>query len=76
MTATPFRQPFTSLQLELLDTFSRQPSVEDLFNIKILLSNYFAKKAMDEADRLWEERNYTQETMENWLENLAYYPPQ
>ena len=64
---TSVRQPLTNLQLELLDTFSRQPSVEDLINIKVLLANYFAQKAMDEADQLWDERAYTQDTMTEWL---------
>lgn len=64
---TSVRQPLTNLQLELLDTFSRRPSVEDLINIKVLLANYFAQKAMDEADQLWDERAYTQDTMTEWL---------
>lgn len=67
MTTQAIRQPLTHLQLELLDTFSRQPSVEDLINIKAMLTNYFAQKAMDEADLLWDERSYTQDTMTAWL---------
>ena len=67
MTTPSVRQPLTNLQLELLDTFSRQPSVEDLINIKALLANYFAQKVMDEADQLWDERGYTQDTMMQWL---------
>lgn len=67
MTTPSVRQPLTNLQLELLDTFSRQPSVEDLINIKALLANYFAQKVMDVADQLWDERGYTQDTMIEWL---------
>ena len=30
--------------------------------LKKMLSDFFAQKAMDEADKLWEERQYTQIT--------------
>ena len=67
MTAT-FKQPLSILQLELLEMFSRhQVSTEDVIAIKKMLSDFFAQKAMDEADQLWEQRQYTQTTMDNWL---------
>ena len=70
MTAT-FKQPLTNVQLELLDTFARQHvSAADLLEIKQLLANYFAQKAMDEADKIWDERGYSDETMTHWL-NLS-----
>ena len=65
MTAT-FKQPLSILQLELLEMFSRhQVSTEDVIAIKKMLSDFFAQKAMDEADQLWEQRQYTQATMDN-----------
>lgn len=67
MTAT-FRQPLSILQLELLEMFSRhQVSTEDVIAIKKMLTDFFAQKAMDEADKLWEQRQYTQATMDSWL---------
>ena len=67
MTAT-LRQPLSILQLEILEMFTRhQVSTEDVIAIKKMLTDFFAKKAMDEADKLWEERNYTQATMDSWL---------
>ena len=67
MTAT-FKQPLSVLQLELLEMFAHhQVSTEDVFAIKKMLSDFFAQKAMDEADKLWEQRQYTQATMDNWL---------
>ncbi len=66
MTST-IRQPLSNLQLELLEIFKQSVSQEDLMTIKKMLSDFFAQKAMDEADKLWEERQYTQETMDNWL---------
>ncbi len=41
------KQPFTTLQLELLRIFSRNISENDLIEIKQLLSQYFAKKAIE-----------------------------
>ncbi|NJN34971.1 MAG: hypothetical protein HC817_12665 [Saprospiraceae bacterium] len=74
MASTTVRQPLTGLQLELLDTFSRQSNAEDLINIKNLIAHYFAQKAMDEADKLWDERGYSQETMTNWLNDHKRTP--
>jgi hypothetical protein len=31
-----------------------------------LLSNYFAEKATEEMDRLWDENNWSEETMKEW----------
>ena len=65
---TTYRQPLSVLQLELLEMFTRhEVSTEDLLFIKKMLADFFANKAMDEADKLWEEREYTQESMENLL---------
>ncbi len=34
--------------------------------IKSLLSRYFAEKASDEMDKLWEENNWNDKTMDGW----------
>ncbi len=69
--AASLRLPLSNLQLEILDTFSRQVSTEDLFAIRKILADYFAQKVMDEADKLWDERGYTQDTMNQWLGSHA-----
>ena len=61
MTGTVIQQPFSNLQLELLRLYSKNISESDLEQIKSFLAHYFASKAMDEADRIWEEKNYTAE---------------
>lgn len=61
MTATAIQQPFSNLQLELLKLYSSDVSESDLKQIKLFLARYFAEKAMDEADRIWQEKNYTAE---------------
>ena len=36
-----------------------------------MLAKYFAKTATDEMDKLWEENNWNNDTMKEWLnENL------
>ena len=32
-----------------------------------MLADYFMNKAMDEADKIWDERGYTNELMDEWL---------
>ena len=56
----------TNLQLELLKLFSYELQDSQLIEIRDLLSNYFADKASDEMDKLWEENNWSDKTMEDW----------
>jgi len=60
-------QPLSNLQLELLKIYSRDVSDKDLIAIKKLLASYFANKATDEMDRLWEDNNWSNETMQKWI---------
>ncbi len=54
------KQPLTSLQLELLKLFSRDIAETDLREIKKILVQYFAQKAMDLADNVWEQNKWTE----------------
>ena len=56
----------TNLQLELLKIFSYQLPDNQLVEIKNILAKYFADKASDEMDKLWQEKSWTNKTMENW----------
>jgi len=53
--------PLTPLQLEILQFFAQNPDEEDLKAIKLLIANYYAEKAMDMADQIWEENGWTAE---------------
>jgi hypothetical protein len=59
-------QKLTNLQLELVKLFSYKVADSQLIEIKQLLGNYFAEKASDEMDKLWDENNWTEETMKEW----------
>lgn len=52
------RQPLSNLQLELLKVFSRKVDDKDLMELKKLIANYFAEKAMDKADEVYEEKKW------------------
>ncbi|GAB2594279.1 hypothetical protein GCM10027190_48170 [Spirosoma areae] len=54
-------QPLSNLQLELLNVFSRPVSDEDLLAIRRFLANYFAEKAMNLADEVWDQNQWTDE---------------
>ncbi len=55
-----------NLQIELLKLYSNNISDKYLFDIKLLLSNYFAQKATEEMDKIWEDKNLTEQDMINW----------
>lgn len=59
-------QKLTNLQLELLKVFSHPLSDEQLLEVKDLLATYFADKATEEMDRLWDEKGWSNETMQGW----------
>lgn len=56
----------TNLQLEILKIFNYELPDNQLIEIRDILSTYFAKKASDEMDRLWEENNWSDKTMDDW----------
>lgn len=57
----------SNLQQELIKLYSADIREEDLLHIKRYLAGYFAEKAMDEADAIWKEKGYTNDTMNQWL---------
>jgi hypothetical protein len=61
-------QPLTNLQLELLKLYSTNLAQKDLVEIKRILANYFAQRAIKEADKIWEEKGLSNEDMDKWLD--------
>ena len=56
----------SNLQLELLRLYGNGVSEENLREIKMILAKYFADKATDEMDKVWEEKNLTEQDMTRW----------
>jgi hypothetical protein len=59
----------SNLQQELLKLYSSGISEADLLHIKCYLAKYFAFKAIGEADQIWDEKGYTNDTMNQWLDS-------
>jgi hypothetical protein len=64
-------QPLSNIQQELLKLYSSNIAESDLLHIKTYLARYFADKAIQEADAIWEQKGYTNETMTRWV-NRTY----
>ncbi len=64
---TTLAKPLTNLQYELLKYFQYEVKDDELLEIKRLLSDYFAKKAMDDMDKLWDAEGLSNDTMDKWL---------
>jgi hypothetical protein len=58
----------SNMQQELLKLYSSNIEESDLLQVKRLLARYFASKAIHEADEIWDEKGYTNETMNKWLD--------
>lgn len=64
-------QPLSNTQIELLKLFSHTLSEHDLLLLRRTLAKFFADLASDEMDSLWSERGWSNETMEQWLQEGA-----
>jgi len=73
---TSIKQPLTELQLELLKLFARDIEERDLIEIKELFTQYFANKAMDTADKVWEQNKWTEQDEVRFLNEHSRTPYQ
>ena len=65
----------TNLQLELIKLFSYNLDEQQLLEVRYLLAKYFADKATQEMDKIWEEKGLINDTMDTWLnEHLREFP--
>lgn len=60
-------EKLNNLQLELIKLYQYPIEEKQLIEIKTLLGKYFAEKASNEFDKLWTENNWSNETMDEWL---------
>lgn len=74
LTVAPFVLPKTgtatdreSLQQELLKLYATGLDDQELVSLKQILADFFARKAIAEADRIWDEQNLSDQMMESWL---------
>ncbi|MCB9033404.1 MAG: hypothetical protein H6553_06170 [Chitinophagales bacterium] len=67
MSNSTIQSNLSNLQLELLKLYASGVNDEELLEIKQLLSKYFLKKAVNEATKVANEKNYTPTDFDNWL---------
>jgi hypothetical protein len=58
---------FSSLQLELLRTYSLQPTEDDMLKIKTFLARLFAEKLSNLAQKVADEKGITDDDLDAWL---------
>ena len=57
--------PLTNVQLELLKVFALGVSDEDMQEIRRMLARYFMQKAVQDATKIWNDREYSAEQILN-----------
>jgi len=57
----------SNMQLELLKLYSTDIKDNELQEVKNYLAKFFAKKAIDEADKLWDRKELSNDDMDCWL---------
>ncbi|MBL7802840.1 MAG: hypothetical protein JNL02_03830 [Saprospiraceae bacterium] len=66
MMSTAAQPSLTNLQRELLKVFAIDLPDKDLLEIRRMIAAYLLEKAMSGADRVWDERGYSDMLMEEW----------
>lgn len=64
---TIVKQPLTNAQLELLKIFSHPLSENDLADLKKTLVDFFAKRLVQQADKVWDDKNWTDDDIDKIL---------
>jgi lysyl-tRNA synthetase class II len=57
----------SNVQMELIKLYSTDLEYNDLMEVKKILANHFAQKAINEADNIWNQKKMSADTMEDWL---------
>jgi hypothetical protein len=65
MTQTP--APLSNMQVELLKLYSAGIADEHLEDLKILIARFLFAKARAKADKIWDEKKYTDEIISNLI---------
>ncbi|RYZ58440.1 MAG: hypothetical protein EOO14_09715 [Chitinophagaceae bacterium] len=60
--------PLTDLQAEMLKLFATNVPEKDLIEIRNLIARYLLEKARDEADVIWDEKDYSDEKIKALLD--------
>lgn len=65
-TSTKFNKGLTQFQIQMLELVSHVQSQQEMDDIRRILAQYFAKKAEEEIDRLWDDGVINDNVIESW----------
>lgn len=58
----------SNVQYEILKLYATELAENELYELKMQLAHFYAHKAVQEADKVWDEKSYTAEDMDKWLD--------
>ena len=60
-------KPLSNVRLEILKAFSYNLTEEELKDFRETIASYFANKAIKSANKVWEEKGWTDEDVHRML---------
>jgi hypothetical protein len=69
MTTPSVHPPLSNVQAELLKLFSAEIPEVHLLELKKVMAKFLLDKARERADALWDEKCYTDEKLQQILDN-------
>jgi len=67
MNSLPVQPPLSNIQSEMLKLFSVDIPEKHLIEIRNMIARFLLDKARDKADAVWENKGYTDESLEQIL---------
>jgi hypothetical protein len=69
MTTPSVHPPLSNIQAELLKLLSAEIPEIHLLELKKVMAKFLLDKARDRADAIWDEKDYTDEKLQQILDN-------
>lgn len=60
------RRGLSPFQIQMLELVSHVQSEQEMHDIRVMLAQYFAKRAEDEIDQLWDDGIINNGVIEQW----------
>jgi hypothetical protein len=67
--ASSIQPPLSNVQAELLKLFSANVPDNDLLELKKMMAKFLLEKARDHADKIWDDKGYTDQTLQQILKD-------
>lgn len=68
------KNALTPFQMQILELTSHVNSDKEMKDIRLMLAQYFAKKAEEEIDKLWDDGFLNENVIESWKEEHMRTP--